>query len=135
MDPGGFIHQAYSTEVGEYAFDSFDLEFELRPEGISFETTDRELLISGIDYTHPGGEEDNYSSGELVNTRTKGTDIYLSYKTHGGTEDVYYDDILEHVDYDKDKITEASIKKYFEFVLTESKNNEADEKKLSLIHI
>ena len=129
VDPGGFIHQAYSTEVGEYAFDSFDLEFELRPEGISFETTDRELLISGIDYTHPGGEDDNYSSGELVNTRTKGTDIYLSYKTHGGTEDVYYDDILEHVDCDKDKITEASIKKYFEFVLTEPKNNEADEKK------
>ena len=129
VDPGGFIHQAYSTEVGEYAFDSFDLEFELRPEGLSFETTDRELLISGIDYTHPGGEDDNYSSGELVNTRTKGTDIYLSYKTHGGTEDVYYDDILEHVDCDKDKITEVSIKKYFEFVLTEPKNNEADEKK------
>ena len=112
-----------------YAFDSFDLEFELRPEGISFETTDRELLISGIDYTHPGGEDDNYSSGELVNTRTKGTDIYLSYKTHGGTEDVYYDDILGHVDNDKEKITEATIKKYFEFVLSESKNNVAGEKK------
>jgi len=129
VDPGKFIHQAYSTEVGEYAFGKFDLEFEFRPEEISFETTDRELLISGIDYTRPGGEDDNYSSGEIVNTRTKGTDIYLSYKTHGGAEDVYYDDILGHVDNDKEKITEATIKKYFEFVLNQSKKNEPKEKK------
>lgn len=123
--PGKFIHEASSTEVGEYAFDKFDLELEFRPEEINFEVTDRKLLISGIDYTHSNGEDNNYSSGELVNTLTKGTEISLLYKSFSETDDVFYDDILEHIDPQNknENINEKSIKEYFEFILDQSKNN------------
>ena len=109
--------------VGEYAFDKFDLELEFRPEEINFEVTDRKLLISGIDYTHSNGEDNNYSSGELVNTSTKGTEISLLYKSFSETDDVFYDDILEHIDPQNknENINEKLIKEYFEFILDQSK--------------
>ena len=94
------------------------MEFEFRPENINLETTDYKLLISGIEYSGPSDEDNNYSEGELINTRTHGTDIALYYKAEGSLIDVTsYDDVLEHVDHDN------------KFVLTETKNNEADEKK------
>ena len=130
LSEGKFAHVAASYESGEYGFADFDLEFEFRPENINLETTDYKLLISGIEYSGPSDEDNNYSEGELINTRTHGTDIELYFKTQGSLIDVTsYDDILEYVDHDNEKITEASVKKHFESVLTESKNNEADKKK------
>ena len=130
LSEGKFAHVAASYESGEYGFADFDLEFEFRPENINLETTDYKLLISGIEYSGPSGEDNNYSEGELINTSTHGTDIELYFKAQGSLIDVTsYDDILGHVDNDKEKITEETIKKYFEFVLSESKNNVAGEKK------
>jgi len=123
-DVGNFIHIADSTEVGEYAFDEFELEFEFRPEELTFEYSDYQLLISGMEYSYPNGEDHNYSSGEIVDTRTKGTDITLYFKAKDNLVDVtYYEDMLDHLDSDEENetITEEEIKKYFEFLLKQSK--------------
>ena len=42
------------------------------------------MLINGIEYDNPVTDEDFYSSGELVESRTKGTDIELFFKNKNG---------------------------------------------------
>ena len=124
VDAGNFIHIADSTEVGEYAFNEFVLEFEFRPEELTFEYTDYQFLISGMEYSHLNGEDHNYSSGEIINTRAKGTDITLYFKSIDDLVDVtYYEDILNYIypDGNNETVTEGEIKKYFEILLKQSK--------------
>ena len=81
---GRFIFEATSYEAGEYVFEEMTLEFEFRPEFLNTETSDSKMLINGIEYNNPVTDEDFYSSGELVESRTKGTDIELFFKNKNG---------------------------------------------------
>lgn len=120
VDVGNFIHIADSAEVGEYAFNEFELESEFRPEELTFEFSDYQLLISGIEYSYPNGEDHNYSSGEITDTRTKGTDITLYYKSKKDLLDVTnYEEMLDQINPDLsiETLKESEIKKYFKSIL------------------
>lgn len=113
--PGSFVHEASSSEVGEYAFGDFKLEWEFRPENIFVEKTDIRELITGFDYTNNKEDENNYVAGNLVDSRSKGTSISLYIKTSTVLEDVsYYEDIKEAIVSNGLGVTTESIKSYFE---------------------
>lgn len=111
-----FIFEASSYEVGEYVFEEMTLEFEFRPECLTIETSDYKMLINGIEYYNPVTDEDFYSKGELVESRTKGTDIELFFKNKNG--EVFripdYEDIQEDIEESQQKVmTKETIHSYF----------------------
>ena len=120
LSKGYFAHVAASYESGEYGFADFELEFEFRPEKINLETTDYKELISGIEYSGSRDEDYNYSEGELINTRTHGTDITLYYKTKDNLIDVtsYDNEFDGYTWFDQSQESfvakEEDIKKHFE---------------------
>tara|TARA_B110000003_G_scaffold144596_1_gene145674 strand:+ start:2347 stop:6684 length:4338 start_codon:yes stop_codon:yes gene_type:complete len=120
LSKGYFAHVAASYESGEYGFADFELEFEFRPEKINLETTDYKELISGIEYSGSRDEDYNYSEGELINTRTHGTDITLYYKTKDNLIDVtsYDNEFDGYTWFDQTQESfgpkEEDIKKHFE---------------------
>ncbi len=111
-----FIFEASSYEAGEYVFEEMTLEFEFRPECFTIETSDFKMLINGIEYYNPVTDEDFYSKGELVESRTKGTDIELFFKNKNG--EVFripdYEDIQEDIEESQQKVmTKETIHSYF----------------------
>jgi tetratricopeptide (TPR) repeat protein len=116
--PGTFVHEASSSEVGGYAFGDFKLEWEFRPENVFVEKTDIRALITGFDYNSTKEEENNYVSGNLVDSRSKGTSISLYLKTNAGLENVSsYEDIKEAIVSNGLEVTTDSIKSYFEEII------------------
>jgi hypothetical protein len=110
-----FIFEASSYEAGEYVFEEMTLEFEFRPECLSIETSDFKMLINGIEYSNPETDEDFYSSGELVNSQTKGTDIELFFKNKNGELTCVnnYEDIRESIEENDEEVNEKTIHSYF----------------------
>ena len=111
-----FIFEASSYEAGEYVFEEMTLEFEFRPECFTIETSDFKMLINGIEYYNPVTDEDFYSKGELVESRTKGTDIELFFKNKNG--EVFripdYEDLQEDIEESQQKVmTKETIHSYF----------------------
>jgi hypothetical protein len=100
-----FIFEASSYEAGEYVFEEMTLEFEFRPEFLTIETSDFKMLINGIEYNNPVTDEDFYSRGELVESRTKGTDIELYFKKKNGELTCVsdYEDINKEIMINMDK--------------------------------
>ena len=119
IKPGTFVFEACSSESGEYSFDPMELEFELRPEYFHLETSDLRELLTGLEYQNPTTDEDYYSSGELINSSTDGTDISLGFKTAKDlTWITEYDDIMDSMGLeDTQDLNESSIRKYFEGLL------------------
>ena len=121
--PGTFVHEASSSEVGEYAFGDFKLEWEFRPENVFVEKTDIRGLITGFDYNSTNEEDNNYVAGNLVDSRSKGTSISLYLKTSTVLEDVsYYEDIKEAIVSNGLEVTTESIKSYFEGLIDQSQS-------------
>ena len=113
---GRFIFEASSYEAGEYVFEEMTLEFEFRPECLTIETSDFKMLINGIEYYDPVTDEDFYSGGELVESRTKGTDIELFFKNKNG--EVFsipnYEDLQEDIEESQQKVmTKETIHSFF----------------------
>ena len=113
---GRFIFEATSYEAGEYVFEELTLEFEFRPECLTIETSDFKMLINGIEYYDPVTDEDFYSGGELVESRTKGTDIELFFKNKNG--EVFsipnYEDLQEDIEESQQKVmTKETIHSFF----------------------
>ena len=113
---GRFIFEASSYEAGEYVFEEMTLEFEFRPECLTIETSDFKMLINGIEYYNPVTDEDFYSRGELVESRTKGTDIELFFKNKNG--EVFsipnYEDLQEDIEESQQKVmTKETIHSFF----------------------
>ena len=113
---GRFIFEATSYEAGEYVFEELTLEFEFRPEFLYTETSDYKMLINGIEYYNPVTDEDFYSGGELVESRTKGTDIELFFKNKNG--EVFsipnYEDLQEDIEESQQKVmTKETIHSFF----------------------
>ena len=113
---GRFIFEASSYEAGEYVFEEMTLEFEFRPECLTIETSDFKMLINGIEYYNPVTDEDFYSGGELVESRTKGTDIELFFKNKNG--EVFsipnYEDLQEDIEESQQKVmTKETIHSFF----------------------
>ncbi|MDA9338639.1 tetratricopeptide repeat protein [Flavobacteriaceae bacterium] len=102
---GIFIFEASSYEAGEFVFEEMTLEFEFRPECLSIETSDYKMLISAIEYNDPATDEQFYSKGELVHSRTKGTDIELYFKKKNGELTCVsdYEDINKEIMINMDK--------------------------------
>ena len=74
------------------------------------------MLINGIEYYNPVTDEDFYSKGELVESRTKGTDIELFFKNKNG--EVFripdYEDLQEDIEESQQKVmTKETIHSYF----------------------
>jgi hypothetical protein len=63
------------------------------------------MLINGIEYNNPVTDEDFYSRGELVESRTKGTDIELYFKKKNGELTCVsdYEDINKEIMINMDK--------------------------------
>ena len=74
------------------------------------------MLINGIEYYNPVTDEDFYSGGELVESRTKGTDIELFFKNKNG--EVFsipnYEDLQEDIEESQQKVmTKETIHSFF----------------------
>jgi tetratricopeptide (TPR) repeat protein len=122
--PGTFVHEASSSEVGEYAFADFKLEWEFRPENVFVEKTDIRALITGFEYISKKENEHNYVEGNLVNSRSKGTSISLYLTTKDDLENVSsYDEIKEGILSKGLQLSSRNIKLYFEeFISMVNKN-------------
>ena len=102
---GIFVFEASSYEAGKFVFEEMTLEFEFRPECLSIETSDYKMLISAIEYNDPATDEHFYSTGEIVDSRTKGTDIELYFKKKNGELTCVsdYEDINKEIMINMDK--------------------------------
>ena len=124
LDPGTFIHEVSSSEVGEYAFDELQLEWDFRPENIIAERTELRALITGFEYICNKESELNYVGGNLVNSRSKGTTICLYIKTINDLEEIpSYEEIKEDIISNGLPFSPSNIKLYFDDFILRGNNN------------
>lgn len=94
LEPGIFVHEAISTEVGSYNYYEFELEWEFRPEFLEPAFTDSERAIMDYNFGNPNKDREEWVNinGNLIESRGKGVDIYLYLSLKDGSmEDIGVD--------------------------------------------
>lgn len=119
LEPGNFVHEAISTEVGSYKYSEFELEWEFRPEFLEPSFTDSNRAIVEYNFINPNKDREEWANvnGNLIESRGGGVDIYLYLSLNDGYMEnigVDFEDIRNGIVEKGLELTRQNVEKYLE---------------------